>query len=492
MKLIYRLMLSFTVAVMSLLIVLAIAFINVTNRTLYQNTWNQLKTYSDSLVQDAIRYDVADHSFEGFANQSLVSNATLLSAQHVHFAIFNVSRHQTFVNNGYTPTITKAEWQKLKKGQTVYLREARPKIKVKGQKKTGMTEVLRPYFYQQRLIAVVSIGTFVSVIQDNMRQISINLLLSLLMALVVTTIISYFLARSITNRVDRLRAATRQVAKGNYSVTVPAHSKDEIGDLSRSFNQMTVSLRESAQEIRRQEERRRQFMADAAHEMRTPLTTINGLLEGLQYDAIPEEDKKHSIELMRNDTQRLIRLVNDNLDYEKIRTNQISMERKVFDASEALRNLIDQLNKKAQVKGDVIQLKLPAQLLVYADYDRFIQIMFNIIQNAIQFTDHGQITVSGQQVEKGTQLSVHDNGIGMSPEQVANIWDRFYKADPSRSNTKYGESGLGLAIVHQLIQLHGGQIDVQSQLNVGTTFQLFFPNRDYAPHLGTHSNELHN
>lgn len=484
MKLIYRLMLSFTAAVMSLLIVLAIAFTNVTNRTLYQNTWNQLKTYSDSLVQDAIRYDADDHSFEGFANQSLVSNASLLSAQHIHFAIFDVSQHQTFVNSGYTPKITKAQWQKLKRGQTVYLKKVRPRIKVQNQGQSGMTEVLRPYFYQQKLIAVVSIGTFVSVVQDNMKQITFNLILSLLVALVVTTLISYFLARSITNRVDRLRAATREVAKGNYSVTVPAQNKDEIDDLSRSFNQMTVSLRESSKEIHRQEERRRQFMADAAHEMRTPLTTINGLLEGLQYDAIPEEDKQHSIELMRNDTQRLIRLVNDNLDYEKIRTNQISMERKVFDASAALQNLVDQLNKKAQSQADRIELDIPHELLVYADYDRFIQIMFNITQNAIQFTTHGLIKIGGQQLDNGAQLTVSDNGIGMSKDQLANIWDRFYKADPSRSNTKYGESGLGLAIVHQLVQLHGGKIDVQSELHQGTTFTIFFPDRDHAPHVG--------
>src|SRR5699024_3132804 len=125
------------------------------------------------------------------------------------------------------------------------------------------------------------------------------------------------------------------------------------------FNQMTTALRESDQEIRRQEERRRKFLADAAHEMRTPLTTINGLLEGLRYDAIPKEDWNHSIELMQNDTQRLIRLVNDNLDYEKIRTNQISMDRKLFDCSAVLTNLKEQLNKRAAEKEDRIQLDVP-------------------------------------------------------------------------------------------------------------------------------------
>ena len=332
------------------------------------------------------------------------------------------------------------------------------------------------------MIAVVSIATFVSTIEQNMHQIKINLIMALLTASLVTLAVSYFLARSITKRIDRLRMATHQIAQGNYNVEVDDNGHDEVADLGRSFNQMTASLRESQQEIRRQEERRRQFMANAAHEMRTPLTTINGILEGLQYDAIPEEDKKHSIQLMQNDTRRLIRLVNDNLDYEKIRTNQIAMERKVFDASAVLENLREQLAKKAKEKKDTLHLDVEKNLRVYADYDRFVQIMFNIIQNAIQFTDNGIIDIRGKRVEKGSQFEVQDNGIGMTPEQLENIWERYYKADRSRMNTKYGESGLGLAIVRQLVLLHGGEIDVKSQYGKGTTFIIFFPDREYAPH----------
>ena len=223
-------------------------------------------------------------------------------------------------------------------------------------------------------------------------------------------------------------------------------------------------------------------MADAAHEMRTPLTTINGILEGLEYDVIPEEDKKHSIQLMQNETRRLIRLVNDNLDYEKIRTNQISMERKVFDAAAVLANLQEQLSKKARAQGDRIELDVNSELRFYADYDRFVQIMFNITQNAIQFTKNGLIKIQGRAVDNGSQFKVTDNGIGMTKDQLANIWERYYKADRSRMNTKYGESGLGLAIVHQLVLLHGGRVTVESKYGEGTTFTVFFPDRDHAPH----------
>ena len=238
---------------------------------------------------------------------------------------------------------------------------------------------------------------------------------------------------------------------------------------------MASSLKESQEEIKRQEERRRQFMADAAHEMRTPLTTINGLLEGLAYDAIPEESKGQSIELMRNETKRLIRLVNENLDYEKIRSGAISLSKSKFDAVTVIHNLVEQLQQKAQESNDRFELALPKQLEVYADYDRFVQILFNVMQNAVQFTDDGVINISAERGFNEVIIRIADTGIGMSQEQLRNIWERYYKADPSRNNTKYGESGLGLAIVHQLMQLHQGKIEVTSQEGKGTTFSLTFP-----------------
>lgn len=479
-------MLSFFAIIVTLMIVVSFSFINVTNNTMYHNTWQQLKSYSDSLIQDSIRYNQRTQSFEGFANDSLNSNANLLTRQNVHFAIYDATHNKVFASNGFAPKISANDWERLRRGKTVCTKLVTPKINTNTGNSSApqMTEVTRPYFYKGKLIAVVSSATFVSTIEQNMRQIKVNLAIALLIASLVTLAVSYLMARSITRRIGQLRKATHQIARGNYNVEVDVNGSDEVADLGRSFYQMTASLRESREEIHRQEERRRRFMADAAHEMRTPLTTINGILEGLQYDVIPEEDKKHSIQLMQNDTRRLIRLVNDNLDYEKIRTNQISMERKIFDAAAVLANLQEQLTKKAKEKRDKLELEIEPNLRVYADYDRFVQIMFNIIQNAIQFTDQGTITIRGKRVEHGSQFQIQDDGIGMTQDQLANIWERYYKADPSRKNTKYGESGLGLAIVHQLVRLHGGKIKVESVYQQGTTFTLFFPDRENAPHNG--------
>lgn len=158
------------------------------------------------------------------------------------------------------------------------------------------------------------------------------------------------------------------------------------------------------------------------------------------------------------------------------------MERKVFNAAEVLANLSEQLNKKADNQGDKIIVDAPDSLMTYADYDRFVQVIFNIVQNAIQFTKDGTITLKAEKVETGSQFEISDTGIGMTDEQIKNIWERFYKADRSRMNTEYGESGLGLAIVHQLVDLHGGKIDVTSEYGKGTKFTIYFPDREHAKH----------
>lgn len=254
---------------------------------------------------------------------------------------------------------------------------------------------------------------------------------------------------------------------------------DEIDDLARNFNIMVNALKESNDEIKAQEKRREQFMADAAHEMRTPLTTINGLLEGFEYDAIPEEAKPKSIALMHSETKRLIRLVNENLNYEKIRNNKISLIQSRFNATEVLTNLLTQMKQKAIQKNDKLILDCPSEVEVYADKDRFTQIMVNLVQNALQFTENGKIKISAWRIKHGAQFEIADTGIGMSQKQMKYIFERFYKADPSRAKIGSGESGLGLSIVLSLIKQHGGKIDVDSEPGKGAKFTVTLYDKGY-------------
>ncbi|MFD1548133.1 sensor histidine kinase [Levilactobacillus fuyuanensis] len=477
MKLMYQQMLGFFAAIMIILIIMGVSYSQMTRHMVYSNTWNSLEKYSNSLIEQSLRISSQDGNAVNFDTTALENSEQLLQNQAVSTTIYSASNKVVFPASVYQQSIKQTDWKKLKNNQIIHKVVDRRVRNKDGRVSPAMTEVMKPYFYNHKLVAVVVMGAFVSDINTSVNQINRNLIRALLVSIVVAIVASYILARYYTSRINRLRKATNQVARGNYDVEMTSKNRDEIDDLINDFNGMAHSLKDSQEEIQRQEQRRREFMANASHEMRTPLTTINGLLEGLAYDAIPEESKEESIDLMRSETSRLIRLVNENLDYEKIRSNQISLNLHEFNAVDALHNIVEQLKQKADDSEDTLELQAPNEIPVYADYDRFVQIMFNITQNAIQFTHDGTITISAQRGYEETIVKVADTGMGMSDEQLQNIWERYYKADPSRKNTKYGESGLGLSIVHQLVQLHHGKISVTSKENVGTTFTVIFPDQ---------------
>lgn len=470
-------MLAFFVVIFTTVIVFGIAFIQFSNRMVYRDTWKQLEGYADSVFQQSVVVNT-DGEFAGIQITGLQNSERLLANQAIHFTIYNKQNTIAYPKNDYSPAITNAQWKKLKQGETLTTKSDR-RLNQVGRKQHPTTDIIKPYRNEDgTLIAVISVGSPVANIESNMRKIQHNLLIAFLISGLVSILIAYALAKYSVSRIDRIRRAAHKIGEGNFDITVPTKGNDEIDGLASDFNHMTESLKASNEEIKRQEQRRREFLADAAHEMRTPLTTINGLLEGLTYDAIPEESKEESLQLMSNETKRLIRLVNDNLDYEKIRTNQIVLNRHEIYVHEVINNLVEQLQKKADEAKDHFVIQVATNVVAYADYDRFVQIMFNIMQNAIQFTTGGTISVHAKNDDKKNCIvTVSDTGIGMSEDQMKNIWERYYKADVSRKNTKYGESGLGMAIVHQLVKAHDGQIKVSSQLGKGTTFTVRLPGK---------------
>lgn len=482
MKLLYQQLLSFFVVIFATLLIISTSVINFSRRQAYDTTWTQLEGYAQNLGKEFTAKDPVTGNYAQINPNFLDQLQVVMSKQKLVFAIFNVDGQQIYPQTSQQKVINSYYWQRLKKGKVIRIENNRVQNVLPQIGHDEMTVVLYPWRDQhKKLLGAIWIGARVSSIQYTMQQIQQNLAIALISSLLVASLLSIVLARYQVSRINRLKNATRRIAEGDFDLSLPTRGRDEIDGLAEDFNKMVISLDESDKEIHRQEERRKQFMADAAHEMRTPLTTINGLLEGLAYDAIPEASKADSIRLMQNETRRLIRLVNENLDYEKIRTNQIPLHKKTFSLLTALNQLMEQLKPKAEAAGDQLFVNVkPADSQIYADYDRFIQIMVNIITNAIQFTEQGHIEIEGHSDQTGAYIEIRDDGIGMSDDQVRNIWERYYKADPSRKQTK-GESGLGLAIVHSLIERHHGTIKVASTLHKGTTFTIYFPDATHQP-----------
>ncbi|MDK6375215.1 MULTISPECIES: sensor histidine kinase [Aerococcus] len=319
------------------------------------------------------------------------------------------------------------------------------------------------------------IGQAAGGIRQTINKLKANIFQGVAISVVAAVILAIMMARYQTSRINRLRQATRSVTQGHY-LQIPSAHRDELDDLADDFNDMTASLAESEVEIERQESMCHQLIMDIAHELRTPLTTMNGLLEGLRYHIFPKDKEERSLELLHKETQRLIRLVNDNLDYEKIRAHEIVLNRVTFSVKSVLEEIVIQAKELTDKKDDRIVLHCPDDLTVYADMDRFRQIIFNLVHNAIQFTESGTITIDADLGEdQWTTIRVRDTGIGMTESELANIWERFYKVDQSRKASAYGESGLGLSIVKQLMKVHQADIRVTSEVDKGTQFTLRFP-----------------
>ncbi|MHC5218266.1 ATP-binding protein [Enterococcus sp. LJL128] len=481
MKYLYQQLLAFWGLIVLIIIIVGTSFTQFTKQTMQAENYDQLNGYAKSALNVKKYFDnQVGWSEQQKLNAALEMTQEILSNQGAQFVYTDVEMNRLFpeINNEQLDfSISSQELDRLAEGDRV---DKTIDKDIFGHTR-ATSYVTVPVKVELTNLGIETIVGYLTITQpaknvsNSVTSVTSNLFKGFVISSVVAVFVSYGFATLQVKRINRMRKATKEITSGNFDIKLAVHDKDEFDDLAEDFNRMAESLAESQKEIERQEERRRQFMADASHEMRTPLTTINGLLEGLEYNAIPENQKENAIKLMQNETARLIRLVNENLDYEKIRTNQISIVVKKFDATETIKNIFTQLEAKADAAGDKLYLDTEESIDVFADYDRFVQIVVNILQNAIQFTTDGEIHV---QLEKGyleTIVKISDTGIGMSEEQLKNIWDRYYKADPSRKNTKYGESGLGLPIVQQLVRLHKGKIDVESEPDKGTTFIITFP-----------------
>ena len=190
---------------------------------------------------------------------------------------------------------------------------------------------------------------------------------------------------------------------------------------------------------------------------------------------ISEEEKEKGLELASKETRRLIRLVNENLDYEKIRSNQIELRKQDIQLIELFEVIKEQLDEFAAERNNEIFIYAEPNVKLHADYDRLTQILINITKNSIQFTEDGKIFLRGFTQNDNVIIEIEDTGIGIDPEDIEKIWSRFYKAILSRTTNPYGEFGLGLSIVKQLVTMHNGTIDVTSKKGEGTKFTIILP-----------------
>jgi heavy metal sensor kinase len=322
-------------------------------------------------------------------------------------------------------------------------------------------------------VAWVQAAQSLSPVKDTVNDLRVQLLLGIPLVLLFAGLGGYFLANRALRPIRQITETAQEITAQDLSRRLAYRgARDEIGSLAMTFDQMLERLQSSF-------ERERRFTGDAAHELRTPLTVLKGQIEvALNRRRSPAAYEKTLQELSAQ-VERLIRLSSGLFFLSRSDQQKLSFEPVDFDLQEWLEILVEQLEPLAREKGLKISLNVPADFSVYGDSDHLIRLFLNIFENALKYTPvGGQITITALKVPEEIQILIHNTGPGISQEHLPHLFERFYRVEEDRSS-QTGGSGLGLAIAHEIVLLHRGEIDVQSEPSQGVTVTVHLPDRPH-------------
>jgi two-component system, sensor histidine kinase and response regulator len=346
-----------------------------------------------------------------------------------------------------------------------------------------------PVHYKDHEQGKILLGYSLESFSKSLSEYQLNTLYITLVIFFSGLIVSIIFSNKNTKPLDQLAKAANEISKGNLQVEIPIKSRDEIGILGNSFNTMVSNLQQSIEERQKTQlelEKARSmaesanqakslFLANMSHEIRTPMNAIIGMSH-LTLQTNLNDKQRNYVDKVHRSAESLLGIINDILDFSKIEAGKLTIEEIEFSLNDVLDNMANLIGLKAEEKGIEllfdISSNIPTELL--GDPLRLGQILINLGNNAVKFTEKGEVVigVQVQEVEKDYSLfhfSIRDSGIGMTPEQQANLFQSFSQADTSTTR-KYGGTGLGLTISERLTEMMGGDIWVESEEGVGSTF----------------------
>ncbi len=292
--------------------------------------------------------------------------------------------------------------------------------------------------------------------------------ISAALVMLIAFIIIYFVTSNMVRPLQDMLAATQSFSKGEFSIRVPVEGDDEIAMLAAAFNSMASSLAVM-------ESTRRSFTANVSHELKTPMTTIGGFIDGILDGTIPPERQGYYLRIVSGEVQRLSRMVQSMLAIARIEAGELTIAPVPVEITDIVTRTVFTFEQRLEGKQIEVRGLDAEKHLVEADADLIHQVVYNLVDNAVKFVDQGGYLEFAYHTEGNmTFISVKNSGAGVAPEEIPKLFDRFYKSDKSRSLDKNGV-GLGLSIVKTIMNLHNGDIYIRSEPGQYTEFVFSLP-----------------
>lgn len=310
-------------------------------------------------------------------------------------------------------------------------------------------------------VRVILMNSVLTPIDATVTTLQMQLIYISVIMLMLSLLISFLISRKITKSIVKINESAKELAKGDYSISFDGNDCREITELSDTLNFAT-------RELEKTEGLRRELIANVSHDLRTPLTMIIAYAEVMR--DLPGENTPENIQVVIDESRRLTNLVNDMLDLSKLQAGVMEKEAHIYNLTESIEKVLQRYNKLVEQEGYNIVFEYKDEVFVQADEFKIFQVIYNLVNNAINYTGEDKRVTVRQIVKAGkVRIEVEDSGLGIKPEELPYVWDRYYKVDKTHKRAVAG-TGIGLSIVKNILILHQAEYGVASQPGCGSTF----------------------
>ena len=460
-SLLYKLITTITTILAIILVIFSIVLTFKIKNIFYEDKIGIIDKQSKSISKDVVsnlyspKVAPKEELLKVLSLVKETSDTDVLVTDNIGFVFASSDENNMSINNTKI-TIKNEYMDKLKNNEVVEYGQI-------GYDGVQREAFLRPVFNKDYFCGIVVMITTTKDIENSLSSAYKLIWISTLIVVVLSALsINYFTKKRLINPLKEINLVANKLAKGEVDKRIEIQSKDEIGDLAKSFNIM-------AQSLEAVDTNRKKFISNVSHELRSPITSIKGFISGMIDGVIPKDKESYYLNLVYDEINRLSRLVNELLDMSSMEVGKFKLSIMEVDINDLVKKCLLNLESKIQDKGVRVSATLEKDhLYVYADSDRIMQVITNLLDNAIKYGGSGGIVVVSTKV-RGTKvyISVYNNGPTLSEEEINHIWERFYKSDKARTNKD--STGLGLPISRLILTQHKQDIWVQNE-NDGVMF----------------------